>query len=180
MVAKSDIASGRRAGRSDNQRPVPGPLDFQIPDFQISKLLEDPTDSEGDPPVAVEAEAGAKEHRPDERVGDQSKAEVRIDVRLLMGVEHGAVLKPGADGQRTAHEIREARDLSERAEGQDGVVIAAAFTNGKGVEQVWVTGGELPRRERRVVERRPRGEHGKDPVSSGSASGTTRRRFPPA
>ena len=51
-----------------------------------------------------------------------------------------------------------------RAQRQHGVVIATGFADGKGVEQVRVARRELPGRERRVAERRPRREHGKHAI----------------
>src|SRR5262249_46640624 len=83
---------------------------------QNLSLAEHASDSERHAPSAVEPEARAEQHRPDQRVADDAETELRVDVGVLVRVEHRAVLEPRAGEHRSAHEIGQSSDPAHRAE----------------------------------------------------------------
>src|SRR6187397_854029 len=88
-------------------------------------LSENATDPDVEPRSrAVEADAGAREYRADDRVGDDRGARVGGDVGIFPGVERRAGVDPAADHHWAAEKIRQSRHLIQIARRDHAEMIA--------------------------------------------------------
>jgi len=115
-------------------------------------LSEDPPNSEDRPPPAVKADTGADQHRSHERLECQPDTDLRVEIGVLMRVEHGSVFDPATEEYRSAREIRESTDFPHGTDGRDRVVVAAPFPDTECIQDEGIANCELTCLQRFIPE----------------------------